>query len=238
MIELVLGLPGSGKSLYMLWLMGQYVTQGAQVATNMILTPSCPFQKHVVQLDGPPFTDVKANGGETFQVSQYPVFQMPIEHWEDKRKTTIYPYKAFWHYMPPQWVYFIDEADNYFDSMDFTALKNVGDDCRLYYKQHRKREDVLILSVQNLDNIWNRIRRMVQKFIVCENTRRSMRIMSYLPISWSRFVRAEYGHESLREESLLGSGYFSYSEAQRMFSWYRTDQLVGGAWRYKWGGVN
>lgn len=207
MIKGVTGLPGSGKTLYLLWVMQQAVLGGRAVATNIALTERCPFFNDVIFMDD----------------EEYPVFEL-------KGKEA----RAFWHYMPPGCLYVIDEVDNYFDSMDFTRLHDAGNDTRLYFKQHRKRRDDLVLCVQNLDNLWTRIRRMVQSWVVCDWNYRSYPLMKWLPISISKFWRGEFGHESLRAETFLSSGYFTYAEAEEMFSWYDTEQLIGGADLYRW----
>jgi len=209
MIKGVTGLPGSGKSLYLLWVIWQAVRSGRPVATNIELTPNCPFSDDVILLD---------------DSSEYPVF---VQRGKETR--------AFWHFMPPGVLYVIDEADNYFDSMDFTRLHEAGNDVRLYFKQHRKRGDDLVLAVQNLDNLWARIRRMVQSWVICDWNYRSRPLFKYFPIRWSKFVREEYGHESMREGTFLSAGFFSYREAQELFGWYRTEQLIGDIASYKWG---
>jgi hypothetical protein len=210
MIRVVLGKPGSGKTLYMLWLMGQYLAAGRPVATNIRLTKACPFYNRVAMLDD--------------DEAKWPVFQEP-----DKDRDI--PYRAFWHYLNPNglagpWAIFVDEADNYWDSSEFGRL-NVAKDVRLYHKQHRKLKHDIIYSVQNLDNLYVRVRRMVQSFVVCEYTRRSSRLYKYLPSWCQKFCRAEFTSEQFGPKTLVGNGSFTWWEAKKMFTWYTTEQLIG-----------
>ena len=208
MIKVVLGLPGSGKTLYMLWLMQQYVNSGRLVASNIRLTDRCPFKNAVALLDD--------------DEGKFPV----CTEGDKKKKES---YRAWWHYLGPNWVIFIDEADTYFDSSDYRDLQR---DVRIYFKQHRKLRHDIILSVQNVDNLYVRVRRMVQAWVLCDFNRRSSRLMQWLPGDWSRFLRAEYGTPQLRDDSLLGTGYFWMNEARQMFSWYDTEQLLGSTNHY------
>lgn len=200
-----MGRPGSGKSLYMLWILEQFVKAGRKVASNIELTPECPFIDKVALLDDPE--------------EEYPVFR---EECNGK------PYRAFWHYLGPGWAIVIDEADNYFDCTDHGKMAK---DVRLYFKQHRKLKHDVVLGVQCVDNLYVRIRRMVQSWIVCEYTRSTAGFVEkHFPLSWSRFIRGEYCDQALRQ--LVNAGHFWYHEAQRMFSWYRTEQIVGTTAHY------
>lgn len=210
MLRLCAGLPGSGKTLFALWTIGQAVQRGRPVATNIRLNPECPFYNDVVLLDD--------------DEGQYPVCRMPDEG--------MGPYKAFWHYLDSfchGWYIVIDEADNVWDSSPNTKYSN---DARLYFKQHRKLGHDLLLIVQDVNNLWVRIRRMVQSFVVCEYTRRSDRITRFLPVSWSSFIRGEFSSPQMTPDSLIGGGRFWYDEGKEMFGWYDTDQLLGSTAHY------
>lgn len=221
------GLPGSGKTLGALWQMEQWVRAGCTVATNIRLTEYCPYFDDVFLLDD--------DAGEC------PVFELPKFAKVDGSRFPVQTrkYRAWWHYMPPGVKYVIDEADNYFDSMDFAKLAEMADDARLYFKQHRKRGDDIVWITQNPENLWNRIRRMTQSFWLCEHNWRSRPLFqSFFPITWSSFMRTEFAKDDFSERSRVREGYFSYGEAQRMFRWYATDQIVGGAELYNWSNGN
>lgn len=203
MIRMVLGQPGSGKTLYALWAMGACVAAGRRVATNIALTKACPFQDKVVFLDGAdwPFIQLNKRG--------------EIE-------------RAFWQYMPAGFVYFWDEVDNDLDASDFSR-NNASTELRLYFKQHAKRGDDLFLIAQNLDNVWVRVRRMAARYIVCEYTHRTRPLLRWLPRSFGCYLRGEFGHESMTPRTYLGSGHFTIAEAERMFGWYDRCQFIGAA---------
>jgi hypothetical protein len=216
MIRAVIGKPGHGKTLYSLYAMMTFLRAGWRVATNIELLPACPFERRVFFLGG----------------KDYPVFQLPEpkSEWHPDGL----PYKAFWHYMPPRTAYVLDELDNDFDSLEFLKFAGEAKDARLYFKQHRKREDVLIYTVQSIDNLWNRIRRMTETFVCCEYNFRTSPLIRTLGRRWSRFLRAEYGSEQLQEKDRIADGYFTFAEGREMFSWYRTNQLIGDVGRYGW----
>lgn len=267
MIRGVLGKPGHGKTLYLLYCMYEYIRKGWLVATNIHLTAKCPFQKRVVLIDGPEVCASCGGAGQSgdgerwepcggcagrgFTVP-FPTFQMPevercaackgklptCERCGGSGQLTLTAYRAFWHYMPRKVCYVLDEFDNEFDSMDFAKLAQVSRDGRLYFKQHRKREDVIIYAVQNIDNLWTRIRRMTESFVVCEWNYRTRPLLRYLPMSWSSFIRAEFSDVSLSPRHFIGEGYFKYREAAEMFAWYDTRQIVGDVSQYNWGAVN
>lgn len=253
MLEAVLGKPGHGKSLYLLYVMLDFIRRGWRVATNMSLTDACPFAHRVIRLDD----------------GFFPVFQMPEDavlhpcprcaiavgrsgrvaykgdpscrECEGKGQIEVrpaIPYDAFWHYMPWQTCYVLDEFDNALDSLDFQRIAECARDARLYFKQHRKRSDVIVYAAQNLDNVWNRVRRQTERFIACEWNYRTSRIMKHFPVSWSSFNRVEFSHESLGPQHVITEGRFWYSEARQMFSWYNTDQLVGDRRLYGWADKN
>lgn len=245
MIRMVLGKPRNGKGLFLLYQMWQYVRMGFPVATNVELLPACPFQHRVMYFDD----------------KETPVFQLPVCVAVDERKKERaredgklcqcgcerpirwgslqdgQPYRAFWHFMPPGVVYVWDELDNYFDSLEFLKYANVAEDARFYFKQHGKRDDIVIGAVQDINNLWNRIRRMTESFILCEHNYRTRPLLRKFPISMSSFIRTEFTDESLDPRHMVDEGYFKYSEAAEMFSWYRTKQLVGNESKYRWGGM-
>lgn len=239
MIRAVLGKPGHGKSLYLLYCMYHFVRTGWTVATNMELTDACPFAHKVVRLDDGKFPVFQTPEPEKqcplcFGRGTNAFSNQPCPVCQGKGKQPAIPYSAFWHYMPWGVAYVLDELDNLFDSMDFAKLAAVSRDARLYWKQHRKRGDVIVYAVQNLDNIWTRIRRMTESFVVCEWNYRSSWIMSHMPKRWSSFLRAEFSDESFNEQSVVTEGRFWYREATQLFSWYRTSQLVGDPSSYGW----
>ncbi len=220
MIKLVLGVPGSGKSLYMLWLMQQYVNAGRKVFTNMELTPACPFYHKVFRLEA---DAERLPGFDHLALGRRP-FRFPVMTEPDKDAGV--QFAAFWNYVPRGAAIFLDEGDNYFDSADWDAL-SVKKENRLYWKQHRKAGHDVIFTLQHLENLYIRVRRQVQSWIVCEWNRRASRAYSYLPIWASAFNRVEFASEKFSKASMMGNGRFWYAEAKKMFTWYRSDQIIG-----------
>lgn len=217
MIHGVLGKPGHGKSLFLLWEIARLLLEGWDVATNMSLTPECPFHDRVIRLDD----------------GRHNVFQMPEKATPGREAV---PYVAFWHYMPWRVAYVLDEIDNVFDSMDFMRLATESRDARLYFKQHRKRGDIIVYAVQNLDNVWTRIRRMTETFTVCAWNYRTQKIFRYFPIWMSSFIHVQFSDAMLSPDSYVDEGRFWYREAQTMFTWYDSKQLVGDPALYGWAG--
>lgn len=206
MITIICGDPGSGKTLYALYLMQDAVRSGRKLYTNIELLPACPFASRAAKIDEE---------------------KWPILHGEPGKPD----YKAFWHYVLPGSVVVIDEADAWFDCTDHGSLPR---DIRLFHKQHRKLGLDLIYLVQNLKNLYVRIRRMAGRYIVCEWNYRSSRTVQLLGKSWSRFLRGEFTSELFTPGNMTGEGYFTYAEASAMFNWYRTDQLLGDTKFYRW----
>lgn len=224
MIKGILGMPGAGKTLSMVEYIGYFLNRGRVVATNIELLPACPYYNYVVKIGTP----------------EFPIFAHPKYEGEGRNRRQVCGHRAFWHYMPGDVDYVIDELDNHFDSMDFQRLNDAGEDVRLYFKQHEKHGlagDNIIYTVQDLDNLWTRIRRMTQTWVVCENSWRSSPLMQKLPRSMTKFLRAEFADKNLRPESLVAEGYLTYKEASKMFGWYKRTQLIGDPAQYRWGGA-
>lgn len=203
MIAVITGSPGAGKGVFAMTLLEQLVSTGRPVLTNITLSEACPFHNDVGLLSDDQVMSVGKGGG----VDQ-----------------------AFWHFCPRGSAVVLDEADVWFDCSDHTRM---AAEVRLFLKQHRKWAMDVFFIVQRLENLYVRIRRLAQRFIVCEWTWRSFRALRWLEqvlgtegaMRWSRFVRAEFGDEDLRD--LLDVSYIRYDDARRYFAWYETDQIVG-----------
>ena len=198
MITCVCGLPGEGKSLYLVWLINQFAQAGRVVATNVDLRPECPAYDKVFKID----TD------------DYPICEIN---------------KCFFTYLPPGCVVVIDEADVYFDASDHAKIV---EQCRIYFKQHRKRGDTVVLCCQRPANLWVRIRRLVGEWVWCHRDgpgdQLAMGWWWYLiPKAMWRFRRCSFAGESMREMDQLRSAYFSMGEAEQLYGWYYTEQLIG-----------
>lgn len=206
MITIVSGGLGGGKTLYGLQWLGNQALSGRPCYTNIKLSDSCPFHNRVAFLD---------DDGD------YPVFRG-----DGKRE----PVRAFWQFCKPGGAYVIDEADNYWDSMDFARLHEASEHARLYFKQSRKFGDDLVLIVQDIENLWGRIRRVTSMYIHCENTARSgSYFMRLLPRGLSQFLRVCHTGWPFTDNNFFLSGGMSYREASPMFTWYETSQLISGA---------
>lgn len=256
MLRAVIGKPGHGKTTYLLYQMLQFVLDDWMVATNMSLTDRCPFAHRVMRLDdgkwpvfqlpekaimGAPCRMCRGRGttirrSDPSPHAHFEKITCPKCQGTGKWDQPAILYDAFWHYMPWKVAYILDELDNQFDSMDFQKLAEVARDARLYFKQHRKRQDIILYAVQNLDNIWTRIRRMTETFVCCAWNYRSNPLFRHLPITWSSFCRDEFSDPSFSENSLVSSGRFWYREAFELFQWYDTSQLVGDPAIYGWAG--
>jgi len=230
MIIGVTGKPRHGKTLRLVWLIGQYAMAGRFIATNVALTESCPFSDRVFKLDDP-------NPWDDSEPMLWPVFNV-IEHeypgyypcqWDRQGKPDRW-YRAFWHFMPRGSVVAVSEATNYWDSLNFASMPEI---CRNYWTQHAKDGTTIILDFQNLENLYNRIRRMIETFIVCEHTARTHWAFRFVPVSWSAFVADSFSSEAMRMTDYLESGSLSWNEAQQMFGWYDTTQTYGGYANFK-----
>jgi len=193
------------------------------VYTNIELMPACPFFDRVARVD-----DVEG---------QFPIYRGR----PGKEGNPASPdYCAFWHYVLPGGVVIVDEADAYFDCTDHSA---VGADIRLFHKQHRKLGLDLIYIVQNIQNLYIRIRRLAQRFVLCEWNWRSGRLFQMLggfvgmerAMNMSRFLRADFGCEDFSPRSHISDGYITYPEArEKYFRWYTTEQLLGDTTHLRW----
>jgi len=212
MLKCVCGFPGHGKSLYALYVMLEGLKAGFDVATNIKLLDACPFKDRVIYLDD----------------DKYPVFRLPRkERMLNGKLEPAVEYKAFWHYMPPRVLYVLDELDKYMDSADFMKLHDLADDASAYLTQHEKFGDEIVWIAQNVQNAWVRLRRMTPLWVSCQWNRKLSPVIASLPISMSRFIRAEYVGERMAESDQIATGHFTYREASMMFGWYRRTQLLG-----------
>jgi hypothetical protein len=183
--------------------MAQAALANRPIFTNVEITDECPFAGRCARLD-----DVD---------DMFPVLRgLPTDG----------DYAAWWHFVPPfvGSVVVIDEADLYFDCRDFTTL---GKDVGYVHKMLRKWKIDVIYLCQSLDNLYVRIRRLTQRFIVCEHNYATDRFIARLGVRWSRFLRSEFGHESLSDATHTADGYFTWREAAVMFPWFRTEQIIG-----------
>lgn len=198
-LRVLCGQKGSGKTLYALSLLEQAVRAGRPTFTNIRLTAECPYVSRVGWLNDHD-SCVFGNNKVTGK------------------------YEAFWHYLPLGSVVVIDEADNYFDCADHAKMDK---DFKNYHKQLRKIGHDLIYIVQKVPNLNVRIRRLTDSFVVCEWNYRSQRVFRHLPISASRFLRAEFDEFPFRPQNMTAGGYWDYKTGARFFPWYWTKQLTG-----------
>ncbi|HEV2293803.1 MAG TPA: zonular occludens toxin domain-containing protein [Tepidisphaeraceae bacterium] len=207
MIYVVGGDLGSGKSLWSMDMMQIAARMGRPIYTNINLLPACPFHDRVALIDTP----------------EWPVFR------ERKTENEVC---AWWEYAVDGALIVVDEADLYFDCTDNSKM---GKDARAAHKMIRKVGWDIIYIVQNVPNLYVRIRRLASRFIICEHTYRTLRVFRWIELalgkqralSLSRFIRAEFGSEKLEPGSHRGDGYYSYNEASVFFGWYETKQLLG-----------
>ena len=198
MITCVTGLPGEGKTLFVVWMIKQFVDQGRIVATNIQLTK-----------DHPSYADVLEIGTE-----EYPILGEN---------------KAFWTYLPKGCVIVIDEADVYFDSVDHGKMSRQS---RIYFKQHRKRGDTLILTVQRPANLYVRIRRLVGEWVWCRRDGPHLKdsfgwVWFLIPKRFYRFRRTSFAGEKMHKDDFIRSSHFTQAEAEVLYDWYTTEQLIG-----------
>ena len=175
---------------------------------NIDLLPACPYASRVVRMDTPGF---------------------PIS--ADRRDSTT-GYQFFWEYVPTGALICIDEGDIHFDSADH---KIFGANCKIYHKQSRKFDHDIIYIVQNVSNLYKRIRSLTGRFILAEHTYKTLRVMGIFQslfgksfaLSLSRFIYGEFRCDKFVPRNLAGVGHFSFAEARPMFGWYNTKQLLG-----------
>lgn len=216
MITLVTGKPRNGKSLWAVDELTRQALSGRPVATNIELTPKCPAYDLVYRLDEPVIE------GDKLVRLNFPVFQEP----DEKRGIK---FEACWHHAPRGTLFVIDEADNYWDSSAFGRL--VEYEMKSHLKQHAKLGMDYIFIVQKLANLWVRIRRLAQQVIVCEwnyFTEPAFKLFPWLfPITMSKFIREAYADERLGPGDFIEAGHYRYTEAQKIFGWYETSQVLG-----------
>lgn len=213
MITTVCGLSGQGKSLYLAWLIWRYWQAGQMIFTNVDLTQEHPAYDSVYALDY-----VEPSTGEI----QYPVYDPESG-------------QAFWDCVPAGACIIIDEVDEYFDSADFNKLTKAGRGLspKTYWKQRRKFRHRVILSAQSPENVYVRIRRQCHEWIWCFRDGPDTGIgdvglwWHLVPETFYRYRRHYYSHWRMSERDLIKRASFSNAEATSLFSWYRTDQVVG-----------
>lgn len=207
MIYVVGGDIGAGKTLWSMEMMEAAVNAGRPVYTNIKLKPECPFMDKVAFVGD----------------SDWPIYE---------EKPNAEGLQAWWDYVTDDALFVCDEADLYFDCTDNSKM---GRDARAAHKMIRKVGWDAIYIVQNVPNLYVRIRRLASRFIICEHNWRTERIFRIAEmvlgadraIYLSRYIRAEFGSESLDQFSKRGEGYYTYREAKRYFGWYDTKQLLG-----------
>lgn len=189
MISGIVGLPGSGKSLYACEIIMAELNRDRWVATNLPLLPAFPAYDHP-KLIG-------CSDGEAME---------------------------FWKWLPRGGVVVLDEADIFWDAADFNQFSG---DARIYWKTHRHKRHDIYLIAQSADNFFVRIRRQVQRWIVCEHTMRTRPAMRWLlspilgrdlTLSLSSFLRCEFGAK-IKGNPVNYSG-IGYVSASRRFGWY------------------
>jgi hypothetical protein len=227
-ISILAGDPGNGKGVLAMSFIEQAVLSGRQVYTNIQLREACPYFDRVALIDDP--------------AGNWPVYRgTPAgrDH-KGRMQEASDDYMAFWHYVQPGSIVMVDEADAYFDCTDHST---VGQDIRLFHKQHRKLGVDMIYIVQNISNFYIRIRRLAQRFMLAEWNWRSMRFFQNAAqwigqdraMAMTRFLRAEFRSEDFSERSYIGGAYVTYGEAKRrFFNWYYTEQILGDTTHLRW----
>lgn len=211
MITAVLGQPGHGKSLYAAWLINELAHSPAYsfVATNVALLPAHPAYKRVLAV------------GEG---SKIPVYKPARE----KGAEPVF----FWDFLTQgvgellgKCALVLDEYDKIFPSGGFEPKHTEA--VHWYHSQHRKHHHDVWVILQELDNLHVRIRRQVDRVIWCENTAMSQAsTLRWLPKRLARLVRYSYSSRKCRPKDLQETNSFLMSEAEEIYGWYRTDQLI------------
>lgn len=208
MIYVIVGEPGMGKGVMACEFMEQAWLAGRPVITNIDLLPGCPF-----------YDDALRVGTDDF-----PIYSdaTGLGFWDFIR-----PYKLEGS------VVVIDEADVYFDCTDHSRM---GKAVFHAFKHHRKLKLDILLVVQNLANLYVRIRRLTNIVWAAEWTWRTAPgfqfIGDFIGHDWAKhltsFRRYQFQDISLREP--VGCVKMPYSSVARKYfrnPWYDTDQLVG-----------
>lgn len=137
---------------------------------------------------------------------------------------------CFFNYMPPGVDYVIDEGDVWFDCQEY---HKIATQVRLYFKQMRKREDRMIMTIQAPENLWNRIRRLCQDWVWCHKDTPGMDggfrglAARLVPQKYHRFSRSHFSASAMLPRQFQRGGHFRFHEAAEMFTWYETKQLLG-----------
>jgi hypothetical protein len=209
MITVICGKTGSGKSLYAMWLMNELSQAGKRVCTNMELTPKHPSYSKIVRIG----TD------------EYPVLD------EDRAFFSYFKRDKHGHtYMN----FFIDEADVDLDCTDSVGLTKQLPQIRSYFKQHRKRRDNIWLIVQNPNWLYNRIRDIAHEFVWCtmdgDTSWNGNPLLKYvIPRAFWQYRRQSFSELDMRPDSFLRSGSITFREGEKLYDWYRTEQIIGSA---------
>lgn len=221
MICILTGPLRNGKNIFACSIMEEAWRAGRALYTNVELTPDCPFYDYAALI-----------GTEDF-----PIYRGTAPF---KGKQASHDYMAFWHYIENGSVVVIDEATTWFDCADNGAM---GNDLRNFSTQIGKRGIDLVLITQNIQNLYCRWCRLAQRVWYVEWSWRCSKVPQMLSKfigekkakNLTRFWRAEFNDSSLAPGSMVDVGYIRYGEATRYFSWYHTEQLIGGdhnsAWR-------
>ena len=209
MLYVVAGDLGSGKTLQMMQWIQAEVLKDRPVYSNIELLPACPFYDKVARLDHPD--------------GSCPI----LEGDRPKRGVVSVGYRAWWNYVLPGSFVVIDEADLWFDAAEHGEL---GHDVRGFHKMLRKVDLDVVYIVQSVSNLYVRLRRLAQRFIICEWNYRVMRAFRWLPIRMSSFFRSEFVDEALVDER--DTVRIPYGEAVQYFGWFRTKQLMGNLKMY------
>lgn len=208
MIYVIVGDPGMGKGIMACEFMEQAWLAGRPVVTNIDLLPACPFYDEAVKVGTPDF----------------PIY--------DERSGL-----GFWDFIIPYGlkgaVCVFDEADVFFDCSDHSKM---GKAVNVALKHHRKLKLDILLVVQNLSNLYVRIRRLCNIVWAAEWTYRTAPGFQYIGEiigqEWAKrltsFRRFQFQDISLRDP--VGVTKMSYSAVKAKYfdnPWYDTDQLVG-----------
>lgn len=135
MIRIVRGLNGSGKSALAALLA---LKSPLPVVTNMQLTDKHPKFASMRRLAG---YEVRCQGN-TKKCNSYGIWDLKI------RNSLV----------------ILDEADIYFDSLDWSGLKGWP---HYWFKQHRKYGLEIILVCQHVNTMYNRIRDLCKEYVLC-----------------------------------------------------------------------
>lgn len=209
-VTVMVGLPGHGKSRQCARRIG---LSNSLVLHNMEFT-----RKH------PRFADPRC-----FRIGAE--FGCSIR--DDKDKTGLVSLPDFAPYGGVE--IYLDEADYLFDCSEH---QNIAKEYKAWLKFHRKKSQRIIFVVQNLKNLWVRIRRMSQTFQLCWHDYKMPHwLWTILPQSASRWWCTEFASEEMLTRWMNGGGkgckplregYEWFNQGREVFGWYNTKQLDFG----------